>query len=104
VAKQQMTMATATGKVVAVPGATLADQARARAVAVLSGAAKRAENAPIRITITPASFVGKDGKPVVGVRVGKHFLVPEHIDALLTALGIPADTIDPDRYAALFES
>lgn len=82
---------------------TLADVARARAAAVLSGAAKPKTDGVIRISITPASFTGKDGKPVVGVRVGKHFLVPEHVDALLAALGIPAAAVDVDRYAALFE-
>lgn len=56
-------------------------------------------DAPVSISVVPATFKGKDGKVVVGVRVGRHFLVPEHVDAICNALGV---TPDPDRYFALF--
>ena len=60
------------------------------------------------INVRPASFVsdgkngGTKGEVVVGCRVGSKYLAPEHVDALLRALDIPADAVDPDKYAALF--
>lgn len=78
---------------------SLSAQAKLRAADSVSKD-KVGSDAPIRISVTPASFKGKDSKVVVGVRVGKHFLVPEHIDAICEALGV---TPDPDRYFKLFE-
>lgn len=77
---------------------SLSAQAKLRAAEAIK-AGTVGSDAPIQITVAPASFKGKDGKIVAGVRVGKHFLVPEHVDALCEALGV---TPDPDRYLALF--
>lgn len=90
---------TATQTTMAQASLSLSAQAKLRAAnAVKAGTV--GEDGPRTITVTPASFKGKDGSIIAGVRVGRHFLVPEHIDALCTALGV---TPDPDRYFALFE-
>jgi hypothetical protein len=75
--------------------ATLREKAEA---AVKKGAKTKRS---ITITVRPASFTGKDDAIVLGVRVGKHFMVPEHVEALCEALGV---TPDEDKFLALFES
>jgi len=74
-------------------------QLRAKAEKAVKAGAKSERS--ISITVRPASFTGKDDKIVLGVRVGKHFMVPEHVEALCKALDV---TPDEDKFLALFES
>lgn len=93
--KAQRVGATANGK-------TPAEIARERAAAAVKAGTVGATS-EIRINVVPASFVSKrDGSTVVGVRVGRLFLVPEHVDALLGALGISPENVDLDKYTRLF--
>lgn len=80
---------------------SLSAQAKLRAARAVSSGAVGAD-APIRITVTPASFKGKDGKVVAGVRVGKHFMVPEHIDAILDTLSVVLTDVQAEAYLKLF--
>jgi hypothetical protein len=77
---------------------SLAAQAKLRAAQAVSKGTV-GDGGPVRITVVPASFKGKDGSIVAGVRVGRHFLVPEHVDAICEALGV---TPDPEAYMKLF--
>lgn len=80
---------------------SLSAKAKLRAAEALrKGTVGANTDAPITVHVRPGTFKGTDGKVVTGVRVGKHFLVPEHIDAICEALGV---TPDEDRYFALFE-
>lgn len=81
-------------------GTSLVDRIRAKAEANHKAGVR--PDAPVRINVTPATFTGKDGKVVVGCRLGRHFLVPEHVDALLEALGVDPAAINLERYEALF--
>lgn len=77
---------------------TVATSLREKAEAAFNAGTK--SNKPRAISVRPASFKGKDDAIVIGVRVGSHFMVPEHIDAICEALGLPeSDELDAAKLA-----
>jgi hypothetical protein len=79
---------------------TLVAQIRAQATANVAAGIK--SDGPVTISVVPASFKAKDGSVVVGVRLGRHFLVPEHVEALLDRLGVEITPELAGRFAQLF--
>jgi hypothetical protein len=75
---------------------------RQRAAKALKANGGKARSGEIRINVSPASFTAKDGTTVIGTRVGKHFLVPEHVLAILDYLKVDAATVDQDRFDSMF--
>lgn len=74
---------------------------RTKAVNRVKKGIKSNEKRAVTVSVRPASFTGRDDEIILGVRVGRHFLCPEHVAALCDALGVsPSD----EKLLAIFES